>query len=169
MGKIFVCSDTHFNHANIIKYCNRPYETVEEMDEALVDNWNSVVTNDDTVFFLGDFALGSRDVVRDFVSKLNGRKILVRGNHDHMSDQSYKDAGFETVFKKPVIMHFDNYDMDIQFSHAPVFDEENQYPNIYGHVHDKPCNDAKHYCVCMEVIDYKPIELDKVVEYFKEQ
>lgn len=168
MGKIYVISDTHFNHKNIIEYCNRPYSSVEEMNKALIDNWNSVVTDDDTVFFLGDFCLGNRDEVIKFGSQLKGNKILVIGNHDRVTTTAYTEAGFKTIYKKPIIIRFDEFDITIEFSHAPQYHEDNQYPNIHGHVHDQVVNDAKHYCACVEANDYKPVLLDNIVKYFKE-
>ena len=80
---IFFSADTHFGHANIIRFCSRPFGTVEEMDEALVANWNSRVGGNDTVYFLGDlFLRASDDRVRDILGRLKGRKHLVIGNHD---------------------------------------------------------------------------------------
>ena len=80
---IFFSADTHFGHANIIRFCNRPFGTVEEMDEALVANWNGRVGGNDTVYFLGDlFFRASDDRVRDILGRLKGRKHLVIGNHD---------------------------------------------------------------------------------------
>lgn len=169
MGKIYVTSDTHFNHENIIKYCNRPYSTVEEMNEAIINNWNSVVSEDDTVFFLGDFCLGKRENVIELCHRLNGHKILILGNHDRVTSTAFTDAGFETIYKKPTLIKFEELDITIQFSHAPVYDTQYQYPNVHGHVHDKANNDAKHYCACLEVNDYKPVLLDDIVKYFKEQ
>jgi calcineurin-like phosphoesterase family protein len=170
MGKVFVISDTHFNHANIIKYCNRPFNSVEEMNETLIKKWNDTVQPEDTVFFLGDFCLGKREDIIHFCQALNGHKILIMGNHDKATKTVFTEAGFETVYKKPTIFKFDEYDTPIRFSHAPYYDEvEDNYPNVYGHVHDQPVNDATHYCVCVELHDYKPIPLEKIIEYFKSQ
>ena len=77
---IWFTSDTHFGHANIIKYCVRPWKTVEEMNEALVANWNATVGVRDEVWHLGDFAF--REALHDFVPRLRGRINLVLGNHD---------------------------------------------------------------------------------------
>ena len=95
MSRIFVTSDTHFSHVNIIKYCNRPYASVEEMNNALIDNWNSVVKNDDLVIHLGDFALGRTiQDIKKHLDKLNGNKILILGNHDSLSQDDYIKCGF---------------------------------------------------------------------------
>ncbi len=72
-------ADTHFGHANIIKYCNRPFKDVQEMDEILIKNWNDRVQQGDNVYLLGDFSMG--DPTR-YVQRLNGRIHVIRGNHD---------------------------------------------------------------------------------------
>lgn len=83
MSKVWFTGDSHFCHANIIKYCNRPFENVDEMDATLIQAWNSVVAKNDIVYHLGDFAI-SRDprTVRRIFSQLNGSKFLTPGNHD---------------------------------------------------------------------------------------
>lgn len=73
----YFTSDTHFSHTNIIKYCNRPFKSVEEMDEVLIANWNSVVKKTDQVFHLGDFGYNYK-----IAQRLNGHKHLIWGNHD---------------------------------------------------------------------------------------
>ncbi len=79
----FFTSDTHFGHANIIAYCERPFASVREMDETMIVNWNAVVGPDDDIWHLGDFALGAdAKHVRSVFRRLNGRKRLVIGNHD---------------------------------------------------------------------------------------
>lgn len=80
---IFFTSDTHFGHDAIIGYCNRPYANVSEMDDALVENWNSVVGPEDTVFHLGDVSFHTHEPFERYLSRLNGKKHLVIGNHDH--------------------------------------------------------------------------------------
>jgi len=82
--KVHFCSDLHFNHANIILYANRPYSSVEEMNESLIDNWNAVVKPEHIVYILGDFAFAKQDVIKKFAIRLNGTKHLVMGNHDKL-------------------------------------------------------------------------------------
>ena len=86
--KTLFTSDTHFGHANVIKYCNRPFSSPWEMDKALVANWNSVVSPDDVVYHLGDFAF-SREATQEYVSKLakqlNGAIHLINGNHEKLA------------------------------------------------------------------------------------
>jgi calcineurin-like phosphoesterase family protein len=87
----FFWSDTHFNHAGIITYCARPYQTTEEMDDDLVSRWNSVVGRKDTIYHLGDFAYskGDHNLTRLF-SRLNGHKHLIVGNHDEKNPKVLK-------------------------------------------------------------------------------
>ena len=79
---LFFTSDSHFNHENIIRFCKRPFKDTKEMDEALINNWNNVVGQDDTVFHLGDFAFGGSELWNGVLNQLNGHKILIVGNHD---------------------------------------------------------------------------------------
>lgn len=75
-------SDTHYGHTNIIRYSNRPFKNVDEMNEALIANWNAVVKPDDIVWHLGDVAFMPMPMLEEILSRLNGRKNLIFGNHD---------------------------------------------------------------------------------------
>ena len=110
VGKIWFCSDTHGFHQNILKYCNRPFETVEEMNEALVANWNSVVKPDDHVYHLGDFCFGNVDKWNWFLEpgRLNGHIHLILGNHDP-----------ERVFREGTM--FERFD-SIEFQHILIIE-----------------------------------------------
>lgn len=98
----FFTADTHFGHANIIKYCNRPFGTVDEMDEALIARWNEVVTPRDIVFHIGDFGFCTPAVAAVIAGRLNGRKFLVYGNHDEQylfrSDRHGPSLAFKRQF-----------------------------------------------------------------------
>lgn len=94
---VFFTSDTHFGHANIIKYCNRPFASKEEMDAVLLENWNSTVKPGDRIYHLGDFAFLKSDAARDLLKKLNGEKILIKGNHDK-SKGTMQGLGFNQVY-----------------------------------------------------------------------
>ena len=98
----FFSSDHHFFHRNILKYeaQARPFSDVDEMNHHLIIAWNSVVSPTDEVFYLGDFAMASRrqqEQVAEIVQQLNGRKILIRGNHDSID---YSQIGFDHIYKK---------------------------------------------------------------------
>ena len=162
--KTFVIADPHFGHKNIIQYCNRPFENVEEMDDALINHWNMTVGNDDIVWVLGDFALESKDYTKSIIKSLRGRKRLILGNHDRYRQERYREAGFEFVSPYPIIIH----DF-VVLSHAPLEFMNRNCPffNIYGHVHDDlryedlTMNAA---CVSVERIGYKPIELNEIIK-----
>lgn len=96
MTKIFFTADMHFGHANVIKYCKRPYSSVEEMDQALIANWNSTVSPVDTVFVLGDVFFCNKTRALEILPQLNGVKCLVHGNHDRVIR---KNAPIQTHFK----------------------------------------------------------------------
>jgi calcineurin-like phosphoesterase family protein len=80
--KLYFTSDLHLDHANIIKYCDRPFKDKNHMNEVIINNWNSIINNDDTIFILGDFCLGQRGEWIHFINRLSGIKILIKGNHD---------------------------------------------------------------------------------------
>ena len=160
----FIISDTHFNHKNIIDYCDRPFASVEEMNDFIVEKWNQVVNNGDIVYHLGDLALGKQEDVRQILTKLKGRKTLVMGNHDHFSVQFYRECGFQ-VSRRPIELVFDSDDKFYRYllSHFPQSEEN----NIYGHIHDKP-NNMLGFCACVEKINYTPIRIEVIKEYLNE-
>ena len=101
---IFFVSDTHFAHENIIKYCNRPFKSIEEHDEALIERWNEKIDKDDIVFHLGDFAFASEEYIKSILDRLNGKKYLVFGNHDWRTmTKTICNKYFEDVSQQMVI------------------------------------------------------------------
>ena len=158
--KVWFIGDSHFFHKNIIRYSSRPFETVEEMNEKLIYNWNNVVKKNDKVIMTGDFALSSRDRIIEVGRLLNGRKTLIKGNHDGGSLKTYYEAGFEVVSKNPILL--DNLFI---VSHEPV-EETGIFYNIHAHTHDKRENDLFHFSTSVEMIQYQPIELAEIQKYF---
>lgn len=157
----YFIADTHFNHKNIIKYCNRPFKNSKEMNEYIVNKWNSVVTKGDIVYHLGDVGFGSTDELKELVCRLNGTKILIRGNHDYKRGvNGWKEVEFSEVYKKKLILG------DLILTHEPIEVEKN-YINVFGHIHDKPLdkrfNKNNHICVSCDVIEYTPISIEKIV------
>ena len=99
--KLFFTSDTHFFHGRIIELCNRPFHSVEEMNEALITNWNRVVPRDGVVFHLGDFAFGGPDEWNSILDRLNGEIHLILGNHDmRMARTEVMDRFSEVTLQK---------------------------------------------------------------------
>lgn len=164
MGRILFTSDLHFGHKNIIDYCNRPFEDVEEMNDSLIKCWNKAVNWDDTVYVLGDFTFLSQERTSEICSQLKGRIKLIKGNHDKRSNQWYRDCGIFEVYDHPIIIQ----DF-IVLSHEPqnfIVSDKGPYINFFGHVHDSPMFETygkKHFCACVERHDYKPVELNYVL------
>lgn len=161
-SRTWFTSDTHFWHQNIIKYCNRPWKTAEEMNDGMVERWNSVVGKYDTVFHLGDFSFGNRAKVESVFNRLNGKINLIMGNHDRLEVSEYYDIGFHRVYDRPIV-----YRDFFLLSHAPLQWVENGgvYANIYGHVHDMAVYNtftANSCCACVERHEYRPISFTEV-------
>lgn len=163
--KRFLIADTHFGHDNIIKYESRPFTNVREMDEELIRLWNLVVTKEDLVYVLGDFTLSRRlTTIKSLVDKLNGRKILIMGNHDTRKPKDYVECGFEVATKKPMMV-----EPGVILMHEPFEDPSlicSNYLYFFGHVHANPSlMDDYPNCMCVsaERINYKPIDLDECI------
>ena len=162
MGNIFVCADLHILYKNIIKYENRPYANTDEMDKALIKNWNSVVKADDKVFVLGDVAFTSKAKTIELVRQLNGRKTLIMGNHDRgRSVKFWQDAGFELVSPHPIV-----YGGKYILSHEPFEKSSEDFFYIHGHVHSSEEYDDwnnRAACVSIERLNYQPARFEDVI------
>lgn len=158
-GRLFVISDTHFEHDNIVRYCDRPFEH----NEIMVERWNNTVGADDTVLHLGDFAFGGIVVVRDYLSVLNGKKLLLRGNHDRAAHGSYLDAGFAEVFRDSSIK-IAAYPR-LVFSHKPldVSELDPGVLNVHGHTHNTTVDDRRHLNLSVECTSYTPVPIETVM------
>lgn len=162
---IWFTADPHFGHAKIIEYCNRPFANVDIMNAELVARWNAKVKKDDVIWCLGDFALGSKDNVKTFVSQLNGKIKLVMGNHDCRKVSFYYDAGFYRVYDHPVLIAD-----HILLSHAPcngIALNSSKMLNLYGHVHDSTMHDtisSNAVCCCVERWGYAPVSWKEIRE-----
>lgn len=159
MGKTYFIADTHFGEERIRKYENRPFESAAQMDSELIRRWNNKVSAEDTVYLLGD--VGADGYESEILAKLNGKKILVKGNHDTKSNEEYRNFGFSEVYDCPVII--EGFWI---LSHDALYVNENMpYANLFGHVHNSPIvkNYSKqHYCVSVERIDYAPIDFAEI-------
>ena len=160
--KVFFMGDCHFGHKNIIRYCNRPFKDVDDMTEKMIKCWNNVVSANDIVYVVGDFALCGKNKIIEIGQRLNGRKRLIMGNHDQASIETYKQAGFEFVYNHPIVL-----EEFFVVSHEPMvgFSPSMPFANIFAHVHDNPaytdCS-ARSYCVSAERICYEPIDFETI-------
>lgn len=170
--KTFLISDTHFGHQGVCNFLRddntklRPWNNAEEMDEDLVKNWNEVVGVNDKVYHLGDVVINRRALKT--LSRLNGRKVLIKGNHDIFRIEDYLQY-FYDIRAYHVLDNF-------LLSHVPVH-TCNLYRwscNIHGHLHhrrvlDQDKIDSRYYNVSVECIDYTPIEFSDLKNKIKEQ
>jgi calcineurin-like phosphoesterase family protein len=189
MASTFFTADTHFGHRNILRYCNRPWTTIEDHDAALVDAWNSVVGADDTVYHLGDVGLGSSELA--FIPLLNGRKILLSGNHDSSWIKHAKHlrgrnralaAGFTEVVSAGIVYNHalsdgtrinlahlpyagDSHDEDRYVDYRPTQSQSLGLPLLCGHVHDAWAIDGRQYNVGVDVRNYAPVTEDEIISW----
>ncbi|MBR1860756.1 MAG: phosphoesterase [Lachnospiraceae bacterium] len=162
MMSVFFIADTHFGDDDIRRYENRPFKDTDEMDRVIADNWNRVVSEEDEVFLLGDIG----DVKS--LENLKGKKFLIKGNHDTMTNEEYRTLGFCEVYDRPVI--FESFWI---LSHEPLYVNRNMpYANIFGHIHNDPAYrsvSSRSRCVSVERILYTPISFEQIVSEVKKE
>jgi calcineurin-like phosphoesterase family protein len=154
--QIFLASDLHLDHKNIIRYCNRPFRNVHQMNYTLIRNWNKTVCKRDVVYFLGDFALsrGNRRRVLNFIKSINGRKIFIRGNHDKFL-RSYNRFILKYKGRSFYLVH-DPFDIPVDWKGWA----------ISGHTHQRGKFidiENKRINVSPELIGYKPVNIREIV------
>jgi len=161
--KTFIISDMHFGHKNIIKYENRPFASVGEMDDLIIQKWNNSVKNGDIVFVLGDVSFYNQEKTKEIISSLNGRKFLIMGNHDYKwKETAWRKIGFECVYRYPIII-----DQFFILSHEPVYLNDNMpYRNIHGHIHSKRMDNKCYVNASVECINYYPVNIVAIKNYF---
>ena len=167
MADTWLISDTHFNHAGILTFKDytgnpvRPFDSVDEMNQCMLDNWNDTVKDGDTVIHCGDVLFGMDKVewMEANFAKLPGKKKLVLGNHDNVKQL--------TPFFKEILLW--KSVSDVVCSHTPLHLQtlnegrwEEGVINVHGHVHTNPSPEGPYKCVCVEQIGYKPIHLEEL-------
>lgn len=177
MHNAFFIGDTHFGHSNILKFTRddgsplRPFATIEEHDEAIVENWNKVVRPQDKVYHLGDCVINRRCL--PILARLNGHKRLVRGNHDIFTTKDFMQY-FEEIYGVRVLPK-----LGIILSHIPIHPESlsRWKANIHGHLHHHKVkqtvskglthleiDDPRYINVSCEQINYTPIAFDQIFD-----
>lgn len=174
MSKIFVTSDNHFLHTNIIKYCKRP----EDHNKIMIQNWNSIISENDYVIVAGDFSAGvnsypdGMNTLKKISKNLKGQKYLIRGNHDHFDDDFYtKELGFLKVMDYMIldeffICHFplviNHYTKNVEqiLKLIDIFNESKATKVLCGHSHSDYLQYLpNHKNVCVDLNNFTPIFL----------
>lgn len=163
-------ADTHFGHGNIIKYCNRPFSSLQEMDLSIIRNWNAKVKKDDTVFLVGDFNFCQSGEAPDapkksyeyYKSQLNGNIIFLRGSHD-------KQNKVKTIIRSISIL-YGGY--SIYITHDPRHANPNYQLNFVGHVHNKwkfsnLSKKSDLINIGVDVWDFKPVNINEILLHYK--
>lgn len=165
--KTWLISDTHFGHHNILKFLRedgtvlRNFESIGEHDEQLIRNWNAVVGFEDKVYHLGDIGFTNFTKVKEIFDRLNGTKILIKGNHDN-----FKLSQYAQIFKDVRAYHvLDKFIL----SHIPVHPDSlsRWKANIHGHLHNRVLPDQRYFNVSVERIKYTPVNFETIREFYK--
>ena len=165
--KTFVTSDLHFFHENVIKFCNRPFGSVDHMNQELIKNWQMVVSPEDHVWMLGDFSFGTYKQTREVLEQLPGIKHLIVGNHDR---KGRADKLFNRDWNQWFVDTHDYYRLKLPqgkfvLCHFPMASWERGYIQLHGHLHSSKGyqNKFRQYDVGVDANDYTPLLIDDAV------
>lgn len=175
VSKIFFTSDTHFNHDREFVYSPRGFKTIQEMNRTLVKNWNETVGDDDDIYVLGDFFLGTDfNYIQEVLNKLNGRIHLVTGNHDTPS-KIIEYTSWNNIVEIADALRIRYKKREFFLCHYPVLtasleqDPDKAVINLFGHTHskDKFYEDRPYmYNVAVDANDNKPVEIEEILTAF---
>ena len=160
MPRTLFSADLHIGHTRIIEYCNRPFSSVEEMNEALVANWNATVTPEDSIYVLGDFA--NRD--EHHFHRLNGRKFLIIGNHDRKPTLKLPWAETPQIYKE-ITVDEDGEQTRFVLMHYSIRSWNNMYRGVlhlYGHTHSRLPDSNRCLDVGVDCWDYRPVSVAQI-------
>ena len=163
---IYFTADTHIGHANIIKYCNRPFKSIGEHDETLIKNWNETVTEGDEIYHLGDFAFASSDRVQRVTERLAGTKYFIRGNHDKKRKMPKEWTEVAPLYEIRVTDAELEADQRIIMCHYPIQSWNGKHHgtwHLHGHCHGTvPSEGIARLDVGVDIHNYKPISYEQV-------
>lgn len=175
---IHFISDTHWGHANIIRYSKRPFSSVEEMNQKLIENWNARVAPEDTVYHLGDFAFMKYEQFLRILARLNGKKHVIRGNHDKLISSNRHDllkSGALDSIQDYLELRLPGTPMIVLFHYGQRVWNKSHHGSIhlYGHSHGSLPPYGKSVDVGVdskEITDeYRPVSLDEVLRYMEKR
>ena len=157
----FFTADEHYGHANIIEYCNRPFQSVQEMDDVLITNHNKIVTANDITVHIGDFCWASKqkDANKQYISKLKGNHIFLAGSHDRWLPRSSRYIWKETIEGQLIVA-----------CHYAMRVWPNSHYNswqVYGHSHGKLEPQGKQWDVGVDNNNFFPVSFEQLVEIMK--
>lgn len=174
----FYISDLHLGDERIFKICRRPFSSLDDMETHIIKRWNEKVSDDDDVFVLGDLSNGSAEKVKNFFSKVKGRKHLIVGNHDE--DYLTEYISTQSFLSINRLVYLNDKNRKVCVCHYPLLDwfsgNETIY-HVYGHIHNKTVANGKMYLdiksyyqdkpafnAGIDVIEFEPITLDELIE-----
>lgn len=183
-------ADHHFGHTNILKYANRPFENVDDMNESMISKWNEVVGSDDTVYYVGDFTLAGFEPFVQYVMRLNGKIKFIPGGHDHRWLKDFdqfvvpsKSGHFAEILPPLYSLEIPNkgkYPLVIVLCHYPLLTWDRSHYgafHLHGHSHgkigkigksgmeelDPPLKRGERMDIGVDCHDYYPVSLEKVL------
>ena len=169
---IYFSADCHLNHWNIVKYCNRPFKSVGEMNDIIISNFNSVIKPEDTLYHLGDFCMGGNyDYISSLMNRINGKKICILGNHDKKKIfiQMAKDKVIESCHRQLKIMVNEQL---ILLYHYPMIEWEDSYKGswlAFGHCHNKVQGVGLSMDVGVDGNNFFPVSFEQFASKMKEK
>lgn len=175
MGKLFFTSDHHFGHTNIIKLCNRPFSSIEEMNEVLIQKWNEKISPEDEVYYLGDFAMTKdTELIADILDQLNGTIYLITGNHEgaalnhrkrfkwikEFHELKVKDPDCKNGVQRIVLFHY-----AMRVWRGELRGNWHLYGHSHGSLPDEP--HRKTFDIGVDCHDFYPLSYEEVKEIMK--
>ena len=172
MANIWVISDTHFSHENILKFTDKDgkkfrgdlFKDVDHMNETIIQNWNSVVKPEDKIYHLGDVYFGSQQKADGILSRLNGKKRLIVGNHDCIYG---KGNVLQKYFQKIYMWRlFKEFDMCL--THVPIHEDNFRKVNwnVHGHIHQNDSSKGPYINICVEKTNYTPVNIEDIIRKY---